>query len=90
MKYARIAKFSPDLRYFRENGGSQEKLWEQEVPGSNPGAPTYVTCCQYCVYRSPLSDILGRGLYVTLYVEARIGRVTVVAKAGLIASCAEP
>ena len=25
-----------------------------------------------------ISDILGRGLYVTLYVGARIGRVTVV------------
>ena len=71
MKYVRIAKFPPDLRYFSENGGSQEKLWEQEVPGSNPGAPTDVTGCQYCVYRRLLYENLGRGLYVSLYVRMR-------------------
>ena len=26
-------------------------LWEQGVPGSNPGAPTYVTSCCLIVYR---------------------------------------
>jgi hypothetical protein len=39
---AGIAKFAPDLRHFDENGGSPAKLWEQEVPGSNPGAPSFL------------------------------------------------
>ena len=35
-EYARIAKFFPDLRYFDENRGSQEKLCKPEVAGSIP------------------------------------------------------
>ena len=44
-------------------------LWEQEVPGSNPGAPTDVSGCQYCIYRRLLYEILGMGLHVTLHVR---------------------
>ena len=50
-------------------------LWEQEVPGSNPGAPIGVSDCQHYGYRRPLYEILGRGLYVTLHVEDEISGV---------------
>ena len=59
-------------------------LWEQEVPGSNPGAPTDVTGCQCCGYRMPLYENLGRGLYVTLYVGARIGHLRVGAPGAMV------
>ena len=32
--------FSPEVRQISENGPLTVVLWEQEVPGSNPGAPT--------------------------------------------------
>ena len=50
-------------------------LWEQEVPGSTPGALTDVNSCQQCSYRKPLQKILGRGLYVSLYVRGAISGV---------------
>ena len=50
-------------------------LWEQEVPGSTPGALTDVNSCQQCSYRTPLQKILGRGLYVSLYVRGAISGV---------------
>ena len=48
-------------------------LWEQEVPGSNPGVPTDVTICYRWSYAIPLHEILERGLYVCLYVRDEIG-----------------
>ncbi len=41
--YRRSMNFSPEVRQISENGPLTVVLWEQEVPGSNPGAPTDVT-----------------------------------------------
>ena len=43
MIYLKTANFLPEIRENSENGGVSRVLWEQEVPGSNPGAPIDVT-----------------------------------------------
>ena len=35
--------FPPEVRHISENGPLTVVLWEQEVPGSNPGAPTWLS-----------------------------------------------